>query len=88
MEVKVETEIAAGGEKPAGFILGGRFIKIEEIMDRWYSSRGNYYRVLGADGNFYILRGPAEGEMWELVSFTHKDSRGTEPEFEGSKELQ
>jgi hypothetical protein len=89
MQVKVETDMAsAGEEKPTGFVLGGRSIKIEEIKDRWYSPQGSYYRVLGDDGNFYILKGPVEGELWELVSFTHKDSRGTEPEFEGTKELQ
>ena len=89
MQVKVETDmVSAGEEKPIGFVLGGRSIKIEEIKDRWYSPQGSYYRVLGGDGNFYILKGPAEGEMWELVSFTHKDSRGTEVEFEGTKELQ
>lgn len=89
MKVKVESDsISAGEEKPVGFILGGRSIKIENVMDRWYSPQGSYYRVLGDDGNFYILKGPAGGELWELVSFTHKDSRGTEVEFEGSKELQ
>ena len=89
MQVKVETDmVSAGEEKPVGFVLGGRSIKIEEIKDRWYSPQGSYYRVLGADGNFYILKGPAEGDTWELVSFTHKDSRGTEVEFEGTKELQ
>ena len=89
MRVKVNTDIvSAGEERPAGFVLGGRFIKIEQVMDRWYSPQGSYYRVLGEDGNFYILKGPADGEMWELVSFTHKDSRGTEVEYEGTKELQ
>ncbi|MGH7767295.1 MAG: hypothetical protein ACREQP_07555 [Candidatus Binatia bacterium] len=89
MRVKVDTDIvSAGEEKPVRFVLGGRYIKIDDIMDRWYSPQGSYYRVLGEDGNFYILKGPADDELWELVSFTHKDSRGTEPEYEGSKELQ
>jgi hypothetical protein len=89
MQVKVDTDIvSAGEERPVRFVLGGRSIKIDDILDRWYSPQGSYYRVLGEDGNFYILKGPADGELWELVSFTHKDSRGTEPEYEGSKELQ
>jgi hypothetical protein len=29
-----------------------------------------------------------EDGSWELVSFTHKDSRGTELEIEGKRELQ
>lgn len=89
MQVKVETDIvSAGEERPVGFVLGSRSIKIKEVMDRWYSPQGSYYRVLGDDGNFYILKGPSGGELWELVSFTHKDSRGTELQFEGPKELQ
>jgi hypothetical protein len=89
MKVKVEFELSPKGEEsPAGFVLGGRSIKIKAVMDRWYSPQGSYYRVSGEDGNFYILKSAAGGELWELVSFTHKDSRGTEPEFEGTKELQ
>ena len=89
MKVKVEFDTTPTGEEnPAGFVLGDRAIKIEAIMDRWYSPQGSYYRVSADDGNFYILKSAAGGELWELVSFTHKDSRGTEPEYEGTKELQ
>ncbi len=35
-----------------------------------------------------FLKGPLEDGSWELVSFTHKDSRGTELEYEGKRELQ
>ncbi|HEY6197044.1 MAG TPA: hypothetical protein VI231_00410 [Candidatus Binatia bacterium] len=89
MKVKIEFDSSAkGAENPAGFILGDRSIKVQAVMDRWYSPQGSYYRVSGDDGNVYILKGPAGEELWELVSFTHKDSRGTEPEFDGSKDLQ
>ena len=89
MKVKIELESNPRGEEsPAGFVLGDRPIKVVAVMDRWYSPQGSYYRVSGDDGNFYILKGPAEGDLWELVSFTHKDSRGTEVEFDGTKELQ
>src|SRR5581483_735820 len=46
-------------------------IKVQAVMDRWYSPQGSYYRVSGDDGNVYILKGPAGEELWELVSFTH-----------------
>lgn len=89
MKVKVECCPGSKGEEnPVGFVLGNRSIKVEEIKDRWYGQQGSYYRVLGDDKNFYILKEPIEGELWELVSFTHKDSRGTELQFEGTKELQ
>jgi hypothetical protein len=57
-------------------------------MDRWYGENGSYFRVLGDDENLYILKGPIEDEIWELVSFTRKDSRGTELKFEQKKDLQ
>jgi hypothetical protein len=57
-------------------------------VDRWYGEQACYYRVLGDDENSYILKGPLEDGSWELVSFTHKDSRGTELEYEGKRELQ
>ena len=89
MKVKVKScSGSEGKETPVGFLLGERSIKIEEVMDRWYGQQGTYYRVLGDDENLYILKEPLEGELWELVSFTHKNSRGTELPPEGKKELQ
>lgn len=77
-----------GNERPTSFLLGNRSIQVEEVVDRWYGEHASYFRVLGDDENLYILKGPIEDGFWELVSFTHKDSRGTELEFEGKKELQ
>ncbi len=70
------------------FFLGNRSIQVEEVVDRWYGEHGSYFRVLGNDENLYILKGPVEDGLWELISFTHRDSRGTELEFEGKRELQ
>lgn len=89
MRIKVEGySETTGKEGPVRFFLGNRSIEIEEIVDRWYGENASYFRLLGNDGNLYILKkGPVEDGFWELVSFTHKDSRGTELEFEGKKEL-
>ena len=89
MKIQVECyEGYRGKERPVRFSLGGRAVEVEQVVDRWYGENGSYFRVLGDDGNLYILKGPLEQGSWELVSFTHKDSRGTELEFEGKKELQ
>lgn len=89
MKIKVECHSGyKGSEIPKRFLMGSRSIEVEEIMDRWYGKNGTYFRVLGNDENFYILRGPIADGNWELVSFTHKDSRGTELGFEGRKGLQ
>lgn len=75
-------------ERPARFSLGERTVEVTEVADRWYGKEASYFRVSGDDGNLYILKGPLADGTWELVSFTHRDSRGTELEFEGKKQLQ
>jgi hypothetical protein len=89
VKIKVESAPdAKGQERPSRFLLGSRVIEVEEVADRWFGEQACYFRVLGSDENSYILKGPLEDGTWELVSFTHKDSRGTELEFEGKRELQ
>ena len=89
MIIKVESiSDAKGQETPSRFMLGIRTIEIQAVADRWYGEQACYYRVVGSDENSYILKGPLEDGSWELVSITHKDSRGTEIEYEGKRELQ
>jgi len=89
MKIKVESRSDSKGQEiPARFMLGARAIEVEAWVDRWHGEQACYYRVLGNDENSYILKGPLEDGSWELVSFTHKDSRGTELEYEGKRELQ
>ncbi|MEE8606998.1 MAG: hypothetical protein V3S55_05300 [Nitrospiraceae bacterium] len=89
MKIKVECYSGyKGNESPIRFLLGDRYIEVEQVVDRWYGEHGSYFRVLGNDDNLYILKGPIEDGFWELISFTHKDSRGTELELLGKKELQ
>jgi hypothetical protein len=89
VKVRVESSPDVKGyESPCRFVLGNRIIEVAEVSDRWFGEQACYFRVLGSDENSYILKGPLEDGTWELVSFTHKDSRGTELEVEGKRELQ
>lgn len=89
MKVRVESSPDVKGyENPCRFVLGNRTIEVTEVSDRWFGEQACYFRVLGSDENSYILKGPLEDGTWELVSFTHKDSRGTELEVESKRELQ
>jgi len=89
VKVKVESSSDSKGQEfPSRFLLGTRPIEVRSVVDRWYGEQACYYRVIGDDENYYILKGPLEDNTWELVSFTHKDSRGTELEYEGKRELQ
>jgi hypothetical protein len=89
MKIKVESSSDSKGQEcPVRFQLGTRTIEVGSVVDRWYGEQACYYRVIGSDENSYILKGPLEDGTWEMVSFTHKDSRGTELEYEGKRELQ
>jgi hypothetical protein len=89
VKIKVQSHAdPKGQESPSQFVLGTRTVEVEAVVDRWYGEQACYFRVLGNDENSYILKGPLEDGSWELVSFTHKDSRGTELEYEGKRELQ
>lgn len=89
MKIRVEVfSDSKGQESPSQFSLGTRTIQVEAVVDRWYGGQACYFRVLGSDENSYILKGPLQDGSWEMVSFTHKDSRGTELEYEGKRELQ
>ncbi|HWO43781.1 MAG TPA: hypothetical protein VNO43_18480 [Candidatus Eisenbacteria bacterium] len=89
MKIMVESlSDSKGQENPARFQLGVRTIHVEAVVDRWFGEQACYFRVIGHDENSYILKGPLEDGSWELVSFTHKDSRGTELQHEGKRELQ
>jgi hypothetical protein len=91
LTVRIKVECYSGykgNERPVRFHLGDRSINVAEVVDRWYGENGSYFRVLGDDDNVYILKGPIEDGFWELVSFTRRDSRGSDLKFEGKKELQ
>jgi hypothetical protein len=70
MEKLVKVECYAGykgDERPTGFLLEGRSLKVEEIVDRWYDVDCNYYKVVADDGGSYLLRHDLDTDGWELV---------------------
>jgi hypothetical protein len=72
MRVQVECYSAyKAEERPVRFRIEGREYHVEEVLDRWYGPNHSWYKVLGNDGNVYILRRDSsvpEG-MWDLISF-------------------
>ena len=66
-------------ERPLRFTLGERTIAVVDILDRWYGERERYFRVRTDDGDVYVLKYSDRDDAWELVSFTHQGSQGTDP---------
>jgi hypothetical protein len=56
-----------GDERPTSFLLEGRTLRIEEIVDRWYDSDYSCFKVLAEDGTTYLLRHDLNTDGWELL---------------------
>jgi hypothetical protein len=83
VRIQVEAHVGTRGDvSPSRFRLGDRTIEVTEVLDRWHGEDADHFRVRGNDGHTYILkcrRTHDAGDAWEIVSFTHKDSEGTQP---------
>lgn len=61
------------GEKPVSFTFRDRRWEITEIVDRWYEggvkagrSNYNYFKVLTAEGEVFILRYNCRFDTWAI----------------------
>jgi hypothetical protein len=76
MRIRVEYG-RAGAEGLSRFVLGERIIEVDGPLDRWYGERVDYFRVRDADGHLYVLKHVRCDDLWELTSFTRRESGGT-----------
>ena len=61
-----------GEETPRRFRIGRpgeRWIEVADVLDRWLDPDHRYFKLLGADGDLYILRHDAESDAWELTLY-------------------
>ena len=61
-----------GEEEPRAFYLGERYIPVMEIIDRWLSPDGRYFKVQVYDGSGYILRHDEAAGEWEMILFNQR----------------
>jgi hypothetical protein len=77
VHMKIEVECYSGyrgEESPRSFRIADRKIEISEVSDRWISPDHRYFKVIGEDGDTYILRHETETWTWELTYFRRNDS--------------
>ncbi|MBL7210750.1 MAG: hypothetical protein ISS61_00060 [Desulfobacteraceae bacterium] len=55
-------------ERPLCFVLEGRRVDVEEILDRWYGEDHDFFKVLGLDGCVYQLKWHRALDSWFLES--------------------
>jgi hypothetical protein len=66
--LSVEAFAGYKGEKtPRSFTLEGRTLRVEQVVDRWYSETHSYFRVTASDGQRYVLRLDLDEDYWELI---------------------
>lgn len=51
-----------------GAVLPGG-VRVKEVLDRWYGSDCRYVKVLGEEGEVYILRRGAIEVRWKVVFY-------------------
>jgi hypothetical protein len=79
MRVLVETSAGNGGvEMPRRFRLDGREVEVTNNLDQWHGAQDRYFKLMGDDGNLYILRLDEGRAEWELILFQSPHYRGSE----------
>jgi hypothetical protein len=59
-----------GEETPRRFQLGGRWIEVSAVVDRWLAPDHRYFKLQDEKGHLYLLRHDAQTRQWELTSST------------------
>ena len=73
MKIRVNTYAGyKANERPQAIVMGGKSLKVEEILDRWTGEDHDYFKLKADDGALYIIRYDRESDEWEL---TLMDSR-------------
>lgn len=58
-----------GEETPRALVIGERRVGVVEVLDRWLAPDHRYFRVMGDDGDLYIVRQDTLSGVWELTMF-------------------
>jgi hypothetical protein len=53
---------------PWAFYVGGRRLRIVDVLDRWTDTVHRYFEVCVEDGRRFVLRLEPVGRFWELVA--------------------
>ena len=65
-----------GEETPRCIWLGERKIKVIRVIDRWLAPDHRYFKILGDDRAFYIIRHDTHRWSWELIFYNQiKDTQ-------------
>ena len=60
-----------GEETPRRFRVATRWVEVRQVLDRWLAPDHRYFKLLGNDGDIYILRHDPRELIWELVFYSN-----------------
>ncbi len=72
----VRVECTDGDERdlmPERFVLAGRGLEVDAVIDRWFGPTYTYFKVRASDDRTYILKHDRSEDGWELL-FTETDA--------------
>ena len=58
-----------GEQTPRMLILGDRRVAVAEVLDSWLAPDYRYFKLLGSDGDTYLVRHDERSDTWELTMF-------------------
>jgi hypothetical protein len=68
----IEVESYSGyrsDERPLRLRLDAEVLEIAEVEDRWYSPGETYFRVVVANGDYYVLRHTEAQDVWSVEGY-------------------
>ncbi len=63
-------------ERPISFSIGKKVFMVKDVLDRWYGTGHDYFKVLAGDGYIYIIRHDRNIDEWELVMMEKAEGAG------------
>lgn len=54
-------------ERPKALVMGDKRLEVKEVIDRWYGTDHDYFKVSAEDNCVYIIRHNRLKDEWELV---------------------
>lgn len=73
--IKIRVESYSGykaNERPILFFLESRKLGVVDIIDRWYGTDHDFFKVLADDGRVYLLKWYRLMDEWFLVKEVEK----------------
>jgi hypothetical protein len=72
---KLQVESDSGykaNERPTLFCLKDRRVGLVDIIDRWYGTDHDFFKVLADDGRVYVLKWQRFTDEWFLVKVVER----------------